>query len=37
VLAEQLPVLRAVARNLVRNAAEVEDLVQDEQARRAAR
>lgn len=29
VLAEQLPVLRAVARNLVRNAAEVEDLVQD--------
>jgi RNA polymerase sigma-70 factor (ECF subfamily) len=28
-LAEQLPVLRAVARNLVRNAAEVEDLVQD--------
>jgi RNA polymerase sigma-70 factor (ECF subfamily) len=29
VLTEQLPVLRAVARNLVRNAAEVEDLVQD--------
>jgi RNA polymerase sigma-70 factor (ECF subfamily) len=29
VLAEQLPVLRAVARNLVRNTAEVEDLVQD--------
>ena len=29
ILAEQLPVLRAVARNLVRNAAEVEDLVQD--------
>jgi len=29
VLAEQLPVLRTVARNLVRNAAEVEDLVQD--------
>lgn len=29
VLAEQLPVLRAVARNLVRNPAEVEDLVQD--------
>jgi RNA polymerase sigma-70 factor (ECF subfamily) len=29
VLTEQLPVLRAVARNLVRNATEVEDLVQD--------
>jgi RNA polymerase sigma-70 factor (ECF subfamily) len=29
VLTEQLPVVRAVARNLVRNAAEVEDLVQD--------
>jgi RNA polymerase sigma-70 factor (ECF subfamily) len=29
ILAEQLPVLRAVARNLVREAAEVEDLVQD--------
>lgn len=29
ILTEQLPVLRAVARNLVRNAAEVEDLVQD--------
>lgn len=29
VLAEQLPVLRSVARNLVRNPAEVEDLVQD--------
>jgi RNA polymerase sigma-70 factor (ECF subfamily) len=29
VLAEQLPILRAVARNLVRNPAEVEDLVQD--------
>jgi RNA polymerase sigma-70 factor (ECF subfamily) len=29
ILAEQLPVLRVVARNLVRNAAEVEDLVQD--------
>jgi RNA polymerase sigma-70 factor (ECF subfamily) len=29
ILAEQLPVLRAVARNLVRDAAEVEDLVQD--------
>lgn len=29
VLTEQLPVLRAVARNLVRNSAEVEDLVQD--------
>ena len=28
-LTEQLPVLRAVARNLVRNATEVEDLVQD--------
>jgi RNA polymerase sigma-70 factor (ECF subfamily) len=28
-LTEQLPVLRAVARNLVRNANEVEDLVQD--------
>lgn len=29
VLSEQLPVLRAVARNLVRNQAELEDLVQD--------
>jgi RNA polymerase sigma-70 factor (ECF subfamily) len=29
ILTEQLPVLRAVARNLVRDAAEVEDLVQD--------
>ena len=29
VLTEQLPVVRAVARNLVRNASEVEDLVQD--------
>ena len=29
VLTEQLPVVRAVARNLVRNATEVEDLVQD--------
>lgn len=29
ILAEQLPVLRSVARNLVRDAAEVEDLVQD--------
>ena len=29
VVTEQLPILRAVARNLVRNAAEVEDLVQD--------
>ena len=29
ILAEQLPVLRAVARNLVRDTAEVEDLVQD--------
>lgn len=28
-LLEQLPVLRAVARNLVRNTTEVEDLVQD--------
>lgn len=29
ILAEQLPILRAVARNLVRNSMEVEDLVQD--------
>lgn len=29
VLAEQLPILRAVARNLVRDPTEVEDLVQD--------
>jgi RNA polymerase sigma-70 factor (ECF subfamily) len=29
IVTEQLPILRAVARNLVRNAAEVEDLVQD--------
>ena len=29
VLADQLPILRAVARNLVRNPSEVEDLVQD--------
>ncbi len=29
ILAEQLPVLRAVARSLVRDTAEVEDLVQD--------
>ena len=29
VLTDQLPVVRAVARNLVRNATEVEDLVQD--------
>lgn len=29
ILAEQLPILRAVARNLVRNSVEVEDLVQD--------
>ena len=28
-LTDQLPVVRAVARNLVRNATEVEDLVQD--------
>jgi len=28
-LAEQLPILRAVARNLARNSMEVEDLVQD--------
>jgi len=29
ILTEQLPILRAVARNLVRNSNEVEDLVQD--------